>query len=76
MVFLIQNTQNREGAALQAKLDEVIRALEKAENRFIGLEQRDDEQIAELRAGHSDLVDGTAELLPTGRGGASRAASA
>ena len=39
MVFLIQNTQNREGAALQAKLDEIIRVLEKAENRFIGLEQ-------------------------------------
>ena len=45
MVFLIQNTQNREGAALQAKLDEIIRVLAAAENRFIGLEQRDEEQI-------------------------------
>ena len=75
MVFLIQNTQNREGAALQAKLDEVIRALEKAENRFIGLEQRDEEDIAELRAEHSELVAGAADLLPTGQGGAGRAAS-
>ena len=49
MVFLIQNTQNREGAALQAKLDEIIRSLENAESRFIGLEQRDEEQSALLR---------------------------
>ena len=75
MVFLIQNTQNREGAALQAKLDEVIRALEQAENRFIGLEQRDEEQIAELRAEHSGLTDEAPDLLATGRGGAGRAAS-
>ncbi len=73
MVFLIQNTQNREGSALQAKLDEVIRALEKAENRFIGLEQRDEEQIAELRANHAELVDET-DMLTTGSGSATRAA--
>jgi low affinity Fe/Cu permease len=54
MVFLIQNTQNRESAALHAKLDEVIRALEKAENRFIGLEQRDEGEISELRAEHEN----------------------
>ena len=50
MVFLIQNTQNRESAALHAKLDELIRAVEKAENRYIGLEQRSEGEIAELRA--------------------------
>lgn len=49
MVFLLQNTQNRESAAVQAKLDEIIRSLENAENRFIELETRDDEEIAELR---------------------------
>jgi len=75
MVFLIQNTQNREGAALHAKLDEVIRALEKAENRFIGLERQDEEHIAELRAQHSELVDGEAEFLPTGTGSSTRAAA-
>ena len=75
MVFLIQNTQNREGAALQAKLDEIIRVLEKAENRFIGLEQRDEDQIAVLRAEHADLVEGLPDdHKPTGSGGASRAA--
>ena len=49
MVFLIQNSQNREGQALQAKLDEVIRALDKAENRFIALEQKPEKEIAEMR---------------------------
>ncbi len=70
MVFLIQNTQNREGSALQAKLDEVIRALEAAENRFIGLERRDEEQIAELRAEHDQLAGDAPDLLTTaGPGG-------
>jgi low affinity Fe/Cu permease len=50
MVFLIQNSQNRDGAALQAKLDEVIRALDKAREQFIGIEHLTDQQIEALRA--------------------------
>ena len=38
MVFLIQNSQNRDGAAMQAKLDELLRAVAKARERFIGIE--------------------------------------
>ena len=49
MVFLIQNTQNRDGAAVQAKLDELIRALEPAHNKFIGIEKRTIEEVHELR---------------------------
>ncbi len=49
MVFLIQNSQNREGEALHAKLDELIRALETAEDRFIGLERRTEKEIGEMR---------------------------
>jgi low affinity Fe/Cu permease len=49
MVFLIQNSQYREGEALQAKLDELIRALETAEDRFIGLERRSEKEIEEMR---------------------------
>jgi len=49
MVFLIQNTQNRDGAAVQAKLDELIRALEPAKNKFIGIEKRTIEEVHELR---------------------------
>ena len=50
MVFLIQNSQNRDGAAMQAKLDEIIRALEEARGTFIGIEHLTDTQISEIRA--------------------------
>lgn len=50
MVFLIQNTQNRDGAAVQAKLDELIRALEGARNHFIGIEHLTEEQLEAIRA--------------------------
>jgi low affinity Fe/Cu permease len=40
LVVLIQNTQTRQEAALQRKLDEIIYALDKADNRLIGLEKR------------------------------------
>jgi low affinity Fe/Cu permease len=48
-VFLIQNTQNRDGAAIQAKLDELIRA-SAAHNRFIGIEDLTEEELVELRS--------------------------
>jgi low affinity Fe/Cu permease len=49
MVFLIQNTQNRDARAMQLKLDEVIRALSHARNELVDLENQPDEQIEELR---------------------------
>lgn len=49
MVFLIQNTQNRDGAALQAKLDELIRATEDARNALIGIERLPEEELEEIR---------------------------
>ena len=49
MVFLIQNSQNREGQALQAKLDELIRSVNEAQNTFIGLERRSEKEIGEMR---------------------------
>ena len=48
MVFLIQNTQNRDGAAIQAKLDELIRVSE-ARNRFIGIEHLTDSEVEQYR---------------------------
>ena len=50
MVFLIQNSQNRDAAAMQAKLDELIRAIEAARGQFIGIEHRTDKEIQEIRA--------------------------
>jgi low affinity Fe/Cu permease len=49
MVFLIQNSQNRDGAAIQAKLDELLRAVEEAREQFIGIEHLTDQQIEEIR---------------------------
>jgi low affinity Fe/Cu permease len=49
MVFLIQNTQNRDTAALQMKLDELIRANENARNALVRLEDLEDEEIAKMR---------------------------
>ena len=48
MVFLIQNTQNRDGAAIQAKLDELIRVTA-AQNTFIGIEHLTEEELDEIR---------------------------
>ena len=49
-VFLIQNSQNRDGAAVQAKLDELIRAVEGARNHFIGIEHLTEEQLEAIRS--------------------------
>jgi low affinity Fe/Cu permease len=49
MVFLIQNTQNREGAALQAKLDELIRATQSARYELVALERLPEEEVQEVR---------------------------
>lgn len=48
-VFLIQNSQNRDGAAMQAKLDEILRALDEAREEFVGIEHLTDAQIEEIR---------------------------
>jgi low affinity Fe/Cu permease len=47
MVFLIQNTQNRDGAAVQAKLDELIRSSD-AEDEFMGIEKLTDRELEDL----------------------------
>jgi low affinity Fe/Cu permease len=49
MVFLIQNTQNRDAKAIHLKLDEVIRGLQGARNRLVDLEHMTDAQLDELQ---------------------------
>lgn len=49
MVFLIQNTQNRDAIATHLKLDELIKAIHGARNRFVDLEDASDEELEELK---------------------------
>jgi len=53
MVFLIQNTQNRDAKAIHIKLDELIRATGKARNRLVDIEDSTDEELEQL---HQDFV--------------------
>jgi low affinity Fe/Cu permease len=67
MVFLIQNSQNRDGAAIQAKLDELIRA-SAAQNRYIGIEHLTEEELDELRQrcetrGKAERLDGARDAV-------------
>jgi len=49
MVFLIQNAQNRDASAMQAKLDEVIRAIDQARNEFIGIENLTEAELEKIK---------------------------
>jgi low affinity Fe/Cu permease len=62
MVFLIQNTQNRDTMALQLKLSELIIAVNEAENRFATAEDLSDEELAEL---HEELKSRAETTLGT-----------
>ena len=58
MVFLIQNSQNRDSAALQAKLDELLRAVGNArETKFIGVEHLTDDEIEKIRKELEDYCE-------------------
>jgi low affinity Fe/Cu permease len=57
MVFLIQNTQNRDGAAMQIKLDELIRALKRAHNELVDLEDLSEEELEKMKAHYSQLAE-------------------
>ena len=57
MVFLIQNTQNRDTEAMQVKLDELIRATKGAHNALLDLEELDDDEVDEFRKKYQLLAD-------------------
>ena len=56
MVFLIQNTQNRDTEALQIKLDEIIRAIGTANNALLDLEEMDDKELDRIRETYQALA--------------------
>ena len=61
MVFLIQNTQNRDAKAMHLKLDELIRAIEGARNRLVDLEKLSDEELKKLEEQFTRLRNKAAE---------------
>ena len=56
MVFLIQHTQNRDTEALQVKLDELIRAIEGANNALLDLEELEEQELTMLRKQYAELA--------------------
>jgi low affinity Fe/Cu permease len=57
MIFLVQNTQNRDSAAVQLKLDELIRATQGAHNAFLDLEELTEEELSRIRVKYEALAD-------------------
>lgn len=72
MVFLIQNTQNRDAEAMQIKLDELIRALHGAHNTLLDLEELEERDLEGIRANYLAL----AEKARTGQTGGTRGGGA
>jgi low affinity Fe/Cu permease len=56
-VFLIQNTQNRDAAAMQIKLDELIRAVKGAQNQLVDLEELTEEELDRYKARFAELAE-------------------
>jgi low affinity Fe/Cu permease len=57
MLFLIQNTQNRESAALQLKADELLRAMRGAQNAFINLEELSEEDLVLIKERYAKMAE-------------------
>ncbi len=60
MVFLIQNTQNRDNHALHLKIDELLRALDAADTRLVDLEERGEKDLQRLQKHYTHLANGSA----------------
>lgn len=61
MVFVLQNSQNRDGKALQAKIDELILTSE-AQNKFVGIEKLDEEEIREVSEALAEKAEALEEV--------------
>jgi low affinity Fe/Cu permease len=65
MVFLIQNTQNRDSHALHLKIDELLRALDAADTRLVDLEERSEQELERLRMHYKALAANPAGIGET-----------
>lgn len=63
MVFLIQNTQNRDSEALHVKLDELIRANKGAHNALLDLEELEEDELDKIRADYEKLAEGARSAI-------------
>jgi low affinity Fe/Cu permease len=64
MVFLIQNTQNRDAKAIHLKLDELIRSVDRARNNLVDLEDLSDADLAKLEAEFRRFRERSDKLKP------------
>jgi low affinity Fe/Cu permease len=67
MVFLIQNTQNRDSQALQVKLDELIRVMKGAHNALLNLEELDEKELDLIRVDYVKLAEEARKGLQQGK---------
>lgn len=67
MVFLIQNTQNRDSVAMQIKLDELIRSSHEAHNAILEIEELTEHELAELKKKYAELAAKARDNLRHGR---------
>jgi low affinity Fe/Cu permease len=67
MVFLIQNTQNRDTEAMQIKLDELIRATQGAHNALLNLQELEDEELERYLRSYALLAKAAREKLRAGK---------
>jgi low affinity Fe/Cu permease len=63
MVFIIQNTQNRDAEAMHIKLDELIRAMDQAQNALLNLEELEEDDLERIRADYLRLAERAREEL-------------
>ena len=63
MVFLIQNTQNRDSMALHLKMDEIIRAIDAADDELIRAEDESEEELGELKERYREIMLAQRKLL-------------
>lgn len=68
MVFLIQNSQNRDTAAIQLKLDELIRVTQGAHNALMDLEELSEEEIQTIRDQYEKIAHAARQSLRSGKG--------
>ena len=68
MVFLIQNTQNRDSEAIQVKLDELIRLSKGGHNVLLDLEELEEEELDRIRASYHKIAEEAREKLHNGLG--------